>query len=89
MSMNQILQENSSTSKSQRATKRNVAMLISSLYPELSVYVPRKVRILWKERDFYWLNVFDACTLALTYLKKEGAKTGNQIQLNDRKALSQ
>jgi hypothetical protein len=64
-----------------------VAIFISSLYPELSEYIPRARRILWKERDFYWVNVFDACTLALTYLKKEGAGTGNQIQLNERKAL--
>ncbi|HEX3033938.1 MAG TPA: hypothetical protein VHT73_02250 [Thermodesulfobacteriota bacterium] len=65
-------------SQGEKPTKRNTAILISSLYPELSVYVPRPRRILWKEKDFYWVNVFDACTLALTYLEKEGAKEGNQ-----------
>jgi Holliday junction resolvasome RuvABC endonuclease subunit len=76
-------------SDNQRVTKRNTARLIASLYPELSGYIPRERRILWKERDFYWVNVFDACSLALTYLKQEGAGTGNQIPLNERKALSQ
>ena len=81
MNMNQIPQENPYISKGQRATKRNVAILISSLYPELSEYVPRKVRILWKERDFYWLNVFDACTLALAHFKKKGWGRGSQIKI--------
>lgn len=66
-----------SLSNGQRPTKRNTAKLIASLYTELSEYVPRKIRLLWKERDFYWLNVFDACTLVLAYLKKEGARKGN------------
>jgi len=63
-----------------KPTKKNTAKLIASLYPELAEYVPRKIRLLWKERDFYWVNVFDACTLALTYLKREGATKGNQTK---------
>ncbi len=51
-----------------KATKKNVAELIAERYPELSGYVPVKRRILWTKKDFYWLNVFDACTLALVYL---------------------
>lgn len=51
-----------------KPTKKHVAELIASYYPELSEYVPVKKRILWDKKDFYWLNVFDACTLALAYL---------------------
>jgi len=51
-----------------KPTKKHVAELIASYYPELSEYVPVKKRILWNKKDFYWLNVFDACTLALAYL---------------------
>lgn len=69
-----------------KPTKRNTAKLIASLYRELSGYIPRERRILWKEKDFYWVNMFDACTLALTYLKKEGARIGDHIQRNERKA---
>ncbi len=61
-----------------KPTKRNTAKLIASLYPELSEYVPRKIRLLWKERDFYWVNVFDACTLALAHLEKERGEKGDQ-----------
>ncbi|MGB7291054.1 MAG: hypothetical protein WBD99_02635 [Thermodesulfobacteriota bacterium] len=51
-----------------KPTKKHVAELIASYYPELSAYVPVKRRILWGKKDFYWLNVFDAITLALHYL---------------------
>ena len=54
-----------------KPTKKHVAELIASYYPELSQYVPVKRRILWRKKDFYWLNVFDACTLALAYLGEQ------------------
>lgn len=54
-----------------KPTKKHVAELIASYYPELSQYVPVKSRILWRKKDFYWLNVFDACTLALAYLEAD------------------
>lgn len=56
--------------KDRRPTKLNVAELISVVYPELSVYLPKKGRILWTHKDIYWMNMFDALTLALAYIRK-------------------
>ena len=58
-----------------KLTKKGAAELIASKYPELSEYVPTKTRILWAYKDHYWLNVFDACALALAYLGGRKAKT--------------
>jgi RNase H-fold protein (predicted Holliday junction resolvase) len=56
--------------KEGKPTRGNVARFIASLYPELEAYVPRTRRILWSKKDFYWLNAFEACTLALAYVEK-------------------
>lgn len=53
-----------------KTTKFNAAAHITALYPELSAYLPRKGRILWTSKDLYWMNMFDALTLALAYLWK-------------------
>ncbi|MGH7889873.1 MAG: hypothetical protein ACRENF_04910, partial [Thermodesulfobacteriota bacterium] len=56
--------------KDRRPTKMNAAALITAAYPELSAYLPQKGRILWTHKDMYWMNMFDALTLALVYLRK-------------------
>src|SRR3990167_128550 len=56
--------------KDRRPTKMNTALLITAIYPELSAYLPQKGRILWTHKDIYWMNMFDALTLALAYLRK-------------------
>lgn len=63
--------------KDGKPTKFDAAAHITTLYPELSVYLPRKGRILWTPKDLYWMNMFDALTLALAYLRKRkrGKKT--------------
>jgi len=53
-----------------KPTKINAATLITATYPELSTYLPRNSRILWTQKDKYWMNMFDALTLALAYLQK-------------------
>ncbi|MEQ9617725.1 MAG: hypothetical protein RIG61_00945 [Deltaproteobacteria bacterium] len=58
--------------KDRQPTKMNVAALIVSTYPELSLYLPRKTRILWTHKDKYWMNMFDAFTLGLYYIRKSG-----------------
>ncbi|NIT13902.1 MAG: hypothetical protein GTN99_06595 [Candidatus Dadabacteria bacterium] len=60
--------------KGNKPTKKNVSSFIASLYPELSRYVPEKKRILWKYKDYYWLNAFDACVLALAYMELKKTK---------------
>jgi Holliday junction resolvasome RuvABC endonuclease subunit len=44
-----------------KASKREVASVVISRYPELKVYLPQVRK--WKER--YWCNVFDAVALAM------------------------
>lgn len=63
--------------KDRKLTKLNAAAHITALYPELAVYLPRKGRILWTSKDLYWMNMFDALTLALAYLwkRKHGKHT--------------
>ena len=56
--------------KDGKPTKFNAAAHITALYPELSSYLPQKGRILWTSKDLYWMNMFDALTLALAYLRK-------------------
>ena len=56
--------------KDRKPTKMNAVALIAAIYPELSVYVPQKRRILWTQKDMYWMNMFDALTLALVYVRK-------------------
>lgn len=60
--------------KGNKPTKKNVASFIAERYPELSEYVPVKKRILWKHKDYYWVNVFDACTLALAYMEQKKSR---------------
>lgn len=59
-----------SLNKDRKLTKFNTATLITAIYPELSVYLPRRGRILWTSKDLYWMNMFDALTLALAYIRK-------------------
>lgn len=63
-------------------TKMNTAVLIAAIYPELSVYVPQKRRILWTQKDMYWMNMFDALTLALVYLRKRKRGKDRSTYLN-------
>jgi hypothetical protein len=60
--------------KEAKPTRGNVARFIASLYPELALYIPRTRRILWSKKDFYWLNAFEACSLALAYVDKRRNK---------------
>jgi Holliday junction resolvasome RuvABC endonuclease subunit len=55
--------------ESGKATKRETAKVICSKFPELQIYLTQD-RI-WKEK--YWLNVFDAVALGLTYLQKKAS----------------
>ena len=57
-----------------RATKREVAKIISAMIPELAVYQESNRR--WRER--YYQNMFDAVACGLTYLKLYG-KEPNKI----------
>lgn len=56
--------------RDRRPTKLNAAELITAIYPELSAYLPKTGRILWSHKDIYWMNMFDALTLGLFYLRK-------------------
>ncbi|HEX3034684.1 MAG TPA: hypothetical protein VHT73_06045 [Thermodesulfobacteriota bacterium] len=60
--------------KGVKPTQLNAAKFISSLYPELSEYVPQKRRILWSWKDRYWMNVFEAMTLFFAYREKSRFK---------------
>lgn len=53
-----------------RPTKMNAAKLIAAEYPELLSYLPQRGRILWTYREKYWMNMFDALTLGLYYIRK-------------------
>lgn len=72
--------------KDRRPTKMNVAMLITAIYPELSAYLPQKRRILWTHKDIYWMNMFDALTLALVYLRKRKRRkdTTTYLKINSK-----
>jgi len=45
-----------------KATKKQVSKVLSSRYPELTIYLSQDRK--WKEK--YWLNMFDAVALGLT-----------------------
>lgn len=47
------------------ATKRQVARVLCSIYPELAAY--REANRRWRER--YYMNMFDAVACGLTYIK--------------------
>jgi Holliday junction resolvasome RuvABC endonuclease subunit len=47
------------------AKKQDVALLVTSLYPQVRVYLTQDCR--WKER--YWQNLFNAVALALHHLR--------------------
>jgi len=64
--------------KDRRPTKMNAASLIAEIYPELSTYLPHNGRILWTQKDKYWMNMFDALTLALAYHQK---RRGGKLRL--------
>ena len=68
--------------KDRRPTKMNAAALITAAYPELSAYLPQKGRILWTHKDLYWMNMFDALTLALVYLRKRKRGKDRSTYLN-------
>ena len=67
-----------SISNDSQPTKMKVAKYVAFLYPELAQYVPTKKRILWNSKDFYWINMFDACVLGLAYIKKTYKKYGSK-----------
>ncbi len=69
-----------------RPTKMNAAALIAVTYPELSTHLPRNGRILWTQKDKYWMNMFDALTLALAYLQKRKRKkaTATYLKINNK-----
>lgn len=74
--------------KDRRPTKLNAAVLIAAEYPELSAYLPKTGRILWSHKDIYWMNMFDALTLGLFYLRKRKKRKDTSTNLNiKRKAL--
>jgi len=50
--------------KDGKATKKDVAQILSARYPELTIYLSQDRK--WKEK--YWLNMFDALALGLTCL---------------------
>jgi len=64
--------------KDRRPSKLNAASLIAAEYPELTPYIPQKRRVLWTQKDIYWMNLFDALTLGLYYLRKR--KKGKGIK---------
>ena len=53
--------------KSGKATKREVAEVLCSRYPELHVYLTQDRK--WKEK--YWGHMFDALALGLTHFLKK------------------
>jgi Holliday junction resolvasome RuvABC endonuclease subunit len=57
-----------------RATKRDVAKIISASIPELAVYQESNRR--WRER--YYQNMFDAVACGLTYLKIYGKEPNKE-----------
>ncbi|MEW6144130.1 MAG: hypothetical protein AB1598_03820 [Thermodesulfobacteriota bacterium] len=68
--------------KDRRPTKMNTAVLVAATYPELSARLPHKGRILWTQKDKYWMNMFDALTLALAYLQKRKRRKAAATYLN-------
>jgi Holliday junction resolvasome RuvABC endonuclease subunit len=57
-----------------RATKRDVAKIISASIPELAVY--QESSRIWRER--YYQNMFDAVACGLTYLKFYGKESNKE-----------
>jgi Holliday junction resolvasome RuvABC endonuclease subunit len=57
-----------------RATKREVAKIVSARFPELVVY--RESNRKWRER--YYQNMFDAVACGLTYLKLYGKESNKK-----------
>lgn len=51
-----------------KATKRETAKVLCSRFPELQIYIIQDR--LWKDK--YWLNVFDAIAIGMTYFLKKG-----------------
>lgn len=68
--------------KDKRPSKMNAATFITAIYPELSAHLPHKGRILWTQKDKYWMNMFDALTLALAYLLKRKRRKTTTTYLN-------
>lgn len=68
--------------KDRKPTKMKTAVLIAATYPELSAHLPHKGRILWTQKDKYWMNMFDALTLALAYLQKRKRRESTATYLN-------
>ena len=51
--------------KSGKATKLETANILCSRFPELHIYLQQNRK--WKEK--YWLNMFDAVALGVTYIE--------------------
>lgn len=68
--------------KDRKPTKMNAASLIAATYPELSTHLPRNGRILWTQKDKYWMNMFDALTLALADIQKRKRRKTTAAYLN-------
>ena len=60
-----------------RATKKQIAMVICSRYPELSVFLESNRR--WRER--YYQNMFDAIACGITYLKMHKRNESNEYKI--------
>lgn len=50
------------------ATKKDMAQIICSIYPELKIYLKQMT----KSQERYWDHMFDAVGLGVCYLKKQG-----------------
>jgi len=50
------------------ATKKDMAQIICSIYPELKIYLKQMT----KSQEKYWNHMFDAVGLGVCYLKKQG-----------------
>lgn len=54
-----------------KPTKRETAKVLVNLYPELRKYIIESKTYNKKQKERYWMNVFDAITLALTCCKND------------------
>lgn len=53
------------------STKRETAKVLTSFYSELKKYLKEPIRFNEKQKERYWMNVFDAVALALACYKKD------------------
>lgn len=50
------------------ATKKDLAKVVCSIYPELKIYLDQTTKI----KEKYWDHIFDSAGLGVCYLKKRG-----------------